>query len=357
MIEVRELTKRYGQVTAVRGVTFEVGAGEVVGFLGPNGAGKSTTMKMLTTYLPPTSGTARVAGYDIFAASEDVRRNLGYLPENCPLYHEMKVREYLDFRGRLRRMGRDDRRRRIGDVLEKCWLTAVENRLIGHLSKGYRQRVGLADALLHDPKVLILDEPTVGLDPTQIRETRRLIKDLGGRHTVMLSTHILPEVEAVCSRVIVIASGRVAAQGTPEDLRRGRRAEGRLIVEVRAEPGGGGGAGGGGVGGAGGGGGEVRRVLEGLPGVRSVEARDDVGREGGTSGVSTLADVGVFRFAVGSEPNTDVREAVSRAVTARGWTIRELRFEAESLEEFFVKVTAAQAESGGEPVGSEGGRV
>lgn len=324
MIEVRDLTKRYGHVLAVAGVSFDVAAGEVVGFLGPNGAGKSTTMKMLTTYLPPSSGTAKVAGFDIFHQSEDVRRVLGYLPENCPLYHEMKVTEYLHFRGRLRKMSTMERRKRITEVLDKCWLTSVKDRLIGHLSKGYRQRVGLADALLHDPKVLILDEPTVGLDPTQIRETRKLIKGLAGKHTVMLSTHILPEVEAVCSRVIVIASGKVAAEGTPEELRRGRKGNARIVVEFRGDAN------------------VARPVLARVGGVKSVE-------------LLSRAE-GIVRFAVEPETDRDVREELSRTVVGQGWALRELHVESESLEEFFVKVTAAQAASGGaaEYRGAEG---
>jgi ABC-2 type transport system ATP-binding protein len=228
-----QLTKLYGAVRAVDGVSFEVPKGEIVGFLGPNGAGKSTTMRMLTCYLPPTSGTATINGLDIFHQSDQVRANLGYLPENVPLYLEMKVEEYLHFRGRLRKMDRASRRKRIDYVVERCWLAPVRNRIIGHLSKGYRQRVGLADALLHNPAVLILDEPTVGLDPTQIRETRKLIKDLGGDHTVLLSTHILPEVEAVCDRAIVIAGGKVVAQGTPEELRTSRRMAARVLVECK----------------------------------------------------------------------------------------------------------------------------
>src|SRR5687767_6751963 len=219
---------------AVDHISFDVPEGQIVGFLGPNGAGKSTTLKILTCYLPPTSGGATIAGFNIFHQSEEVRQKLGYLPENCPLYTEMKVEEYLDFRGRLRGMERDERRKRIDYVVERCWLPSVRRKTIGHLSKGYRQRVGLADALLHNPPVLILDEPTVGLDPAQIRETRKLIKDLGGDHTVILSTHILPEVEAVCDRAIVIAGGKIAAQGTPEELRQSRRMQARVLVECRA---------------------------------------------------------------------------------------------------------------------------
>src|SRR3954468_20294857 len=232
-ISVNNLTKVYGSVLAGDRFSFEGAKGQIVGFRGPNGAGKSTTIRMLTCYMPPTSGGATVNGFDIFHQSEKVRESLGYLPENVPLYTEMKVEESLDFRGRLRKMDREARRKRIDYAVERCWLGAVRNRIIGHLSKGYRQRVGLADALLHNPAVLILDEPTVGLDPSQIRETRKLIKDLGGDHTVMLSTHILPEVEQVCTRVIIIAGGRVVAQGTPEELRTSRRMTARVLVECR----------------------------------------------------------------------------------------------------------------------------
>ncbi len=311
MIEVRDLSKRYGNFLAVDRVSFDVAAGEIIGFLGPNGAGKSTTMKMLTCYHPPTSGTATIAGFDIFHQSEQVRAVLGYLPENCPLYMEMKVVEYLDFRGRLRKMTKEDRKRRIADVLEKCWLSNVQNKMIGHLSKGYRQRVGLADSLLHDPKVLILDEPTVGLDPTQIRETRKLVSGLAPKHTVMLSTHILPEVEAVCSRVIVIAGGKVVAQGTPAELRRDRRSSGRVVVEFKANPG------------------QASALLGRISGIKSSDLLSD--REG------------YVTYALTPKPGEEVREEVATAISGAGCPLRDLHAEVESLEEFFVKVTAAQA--------------
>src|SRR5438874_5256136 len=246
---------------AVDHISFDVPEGQIVGFLGPNGAGKSTTLKILTCYLPPTSGGATIAGFNIFHQSEQVRQKLGYLPENCPLYTEMKVEEYLDFRGRLRGMERDERRKRIDYVVERCWLPSVRRKTIGHLSKGFRQRVGLADALLHNPPVLILDEPTVGLDPAQIRESRKLIKELGGDHTVMLSTHILPEVEAVCDRAIIIAGGRIVAQGSPEELRASRRSAARVLVECKgpAE--------------------QVKSVLSHVSGVRRVEVLDGESRD------------------------------------------------------------------------------
>jgi ABC-2 type transport system ATP-binding protein len=303
-------------VWAVDGVIFDVPKGEIVGFLGPNGAVKSTTMRMLTCYLPATSGTATINGLDIFHESQRVREHLGYLPENVPLYLEMKVSEYLDFRGRLRKMDRTARKQRIDYVVERCWLGAVRNRIIGHLSKGYRQRVGLADALLHNPAVLILDEPTVGLDPTQIRETRKLIKDLGGDHTVLLSTHILPEVEAVCDRAIVIAGGRVVAQGTPEELRTSRRMAARVLVECKGPAK------------------EVESVLSRVSGVSRVELLDDAG--GGTNGRYVVA-------AIRPKESYDVREEVARTVIQHGWPLREIRLEHATLEEFFVQVTASQA--------------
>lgn len=319
MISVSQLTKAYGPVLAVDHVSFEVPRGQIVGFLGPNGAGKSTTIRMLTCYLPPTSGGATVNGYDIFHDSEKVRENLGYLPENVPLYTEMKVEEYLDYRGRLRKMTRDQRRTRMDYVIERCWLTGVRKRVIGHLSKGYRQRVGLADALLHNPAVLILDEPTVGLDPTQIIETRKLIKGLGGDHTVMLSTHILPEVEAVCDRAIIIAGGRIAAQGSPEELRASRRMQARVLVECKgpAE--------------------QVKNMIGRVTGVRKVEILN------GDHHAGAAADKGFVTAAVQPKEAMDVREEVARTVIQNGWPLREIRLEHATLEEFFVQVTAAQA--------------
>src|SRR5687767_7849841 len=298
---------------AVDHISFDVPEGQIVGFLGPNGAGKSTTLKILTCYLPPTSGGATIAGFNIFHQSEEVRQKLGYLPENCPLYTEMKVEEYLDFRGRLRGMERDERRKRIDYVTDRCWLTNVRRKTISHLSKGYRQRVGLADALLHNPPVLILDEPTVGLDPAQIRETRKLIKDLGGDHTIMLSTHILPEVEAVCDRAIVIAGGRIVAQGTPDELRSSRRMQARVLVECRGPSK------------------EVETVLSRVSGVHKVELLNgDAGKDYVTA-------------ALRPKEGYDVREEAARTVIQHGWPLREVRLEHATLEEFFIHVTANQA--------------
>jgi ABC-2 type transport system ATP-binding protein len=314
VILVRELTKVYGQTLAVDHISFEVSRGQIVGFLGPNGAGKSTTLKMLTCYLPPTSGGATVNGFDIFHQSEQVRENLGYLPENVPLYTEMKVREYLDFRGRLRKMPRPERQKRIEYVLDRCWLSPVHSKTIGHLSKGYRQRVGLADALLHNPAVLILDEPTVGLDPAQIRETRKLIKDLAGHHTVVLSTHILPEVEATCDRAIVIAAGKIVAQGSPEELRASRRLTARVLVECRGPRA------------------EVEAALTRVSGVSNVDMLN-----------GEAADSKYVTAALRAKDGYDIREEVARTVIQHGWPLREIRLEHATLEEFFVQVTANQA--------------
>jgi ABC-2 type transport system ATP-binding protein len=317
VISVSELTKLYGQHVAVDHISFDVPKGQIVGFLGPNGAGKSTTLRMLTCFFPPTSGGATVNGFDIFHESEDVRQSIGYLPENVPLYMEMRVEEYLDYRGRLRGMNRADRRQRIDYVIDRCWLTSVRRRVIGQLSKGYRQRVGLADSLLHNPPVLILDEPTVGLDPTQIRETRKLMRELGGQHTVILSTHILPEVEAVCDRAIIIAGGRIVAQGSPEELRASRRLSARVLVECRAPAQ------------------NLKSILGGLPGVAEVDLLD-------STGVKAVADDFV-RAAIRPSDTQDVREAVSKAIWQQGWALREIRLEHATLEEYFVQVTAGQA--------------
>lgn len=219
MIHVSNLTKYYGDYVAIRDVSFDVPQGQVVGFLGPNGAGKSTTMRILAGYLTATSGQATIAGLDVFWNPVEVRRKIGYLPENCPLYPEMRVTEYLTYRAGIKGLHGRDARLAVERVLERCWLREVRRQLIGTLSKGYRQRVGLADALVHDPPVLILDEPTAGLDPTQIRETRGLIRDLGQQHTVLLSTHILSEVEMTCDQAIIIHRGQVAAAGPLADLR------------------------------------------------------------------------------------------------------------------------------------------
>ncbi|RME38702.1 MAG: ATP-binding cassette domain-containing protein [Planctomycetota bacterium] len=312
MIRVTNLTKRYGPVLAVDNISFHVERGGVVGFLGPNGAGKSTTIRILTCYLPATQGSASVAGFDVFRDSLEVRRRIGYLPESTPLYPEMRVREYLHFRGKLRGMTYDERVGAIRKVVDRCWLGEFVDRPIGHLSKGMRQRVGLADAIMHDPEVLILDEPTIGLDPAQIRETRNLIRELGERHTVLLSSHILSEVEQVCSRTIIIAAGRIVASGSPQELRDQLAAKARVVAELKAPTQ------------------DVEREAKAIPGVQHVDV---------------AASNGWVRVSIQPQPDRDVREDVYRLSKAKDWTLRELKREGASLEDFFVQVTARQSEA------------
>src|SRR5580693_5604215 len=234
MIDVSNLTKRYAGNTAVKDVSFQVEKGEIVGLLGPNGAGKSTTMRILSCFIPASSGTATVAGLDVFTQADEVRRRIGYMPENNPLHPDMRVREYLKFRARLKGLGWRRSRERVNTVMEQCGLTGVSRRIIGQLSKGYRQRVGLADALVHDPDLIILDEPTIGLDPSQIRSVRQLIKMLGRHHTVLISSHILPEVEMTCNRVLIMREGRILAADSPENLQRTMGKNGQIIAEIAA---------------------------------------------------------------------------------------------------------------------------
>src|SRR6058998_2266154 len=237
MIEVERLTKSYGPLTAIRDAERYVAPGEIVGFLGPNGAGKSTTMRILACFMPATSGTARVAGLDVFTQADAVRRRIGYMPENNPLHLDMRVREYLKFRARLKGLGIGRSRERVSVVMEQFGLTDVSKRIIGHLSKGYRQRVGLADALVHEPELIILDEPTIGLDPHQIRTVRQLIKGLAASHTVLISTHILPEAEMTCHRVVIMYEGKILAADTPENLQRLMSSNNQVIAEIEAPAG------------------------------------------------------------------------------------------------------------------------
>src|SRR2546423_2077317 len=235
MIKVENLTKRYAGQTAIRDLNFEVGQGEIMGFLGPNGAGKTTTMRILAGFMPATSGRASIAGFDVFEQSLQARSRLGYMPENVPLYNDMRVTEYLDYRAALKGVPHRRVPERVGDVKELCGLREVERKLIGNLSKGYRQRVGLADALVSEPDLLILDEPTIGLDPNQIRQVRELIKNLGGKRTLLISTHILPEVEIMCSRVIVIHKGQIRADDTADNLLKNHRATGSMRLEAKVD--------------------------------------------------------------------------------------------------------------------------
>jgi len=306
MIKVENLTKRYAGQTAIQDLNFEVGKGEIMGFLGPNGAGKSTTMRILSSFMPPTSGRASIAGFDIFEQSLQARAHLGYMPENVPLYNDMRVTEYLDYRAALKGVPHRRVAERVGDVKELCGLKEVEKKIIGNLSKGYRQRVGLADALVHEPDLLILDEPTSGLDPNQIRQVRDLIKNLGKQHTILLSTHILPEVEMTCSRVIIINRGRIEACDTPENLLGRIRTAGGVYVEAKV------------------GNDDGAEELRKIAGVRDVTASVD-------------GDWQVFALRV--EANTDVREEVYRLASARHWTLRELSQRKATLEDVFVEIT------------------
>src|SRR3954467_10237903 len=306
MIKVEHLTKRYAGHTAIKDLSFEVGQGEIMGFLGPNGAGKSTTMRILASFMPPTSGRVSVAGYDIFSQSLQARAHMGYMPENVPLYNDMRVTEYLDYRAALKGVPHRRIAERVGDVKELCGLKDVEKKLISALSKGYRQRVGLADALVHEPDLLILDEPTIGLDPNQIRQVRELIKNLGKQHTILLSTHILPEVEMTCSRVIIIHKGRIEACDTPENLLGKIRQAGGIELEAKV------------------GSDDGAEELKKITGVRDVSSRQD-------------GDWEVFSLRV--ESGTDVREEVFRLASARRWTVRELSQRRATLEDVFVEIT------------------
>lgn len=309
MIDVQDLTKQYAGRTAVDRLTFQVEPGQIVGFLGPNGAGKSTTMRILSGYMPPTSGRATVNGHDVFHESIAVRKSIGYMPEMAPLYTDMKVKEYLRFRAELKGLSGREMRQRVGEVMELCTITDVRRRLIGHLSKGFRQRVALADALLHKPPLLILDEPTNGLDPVQIRQVRDLLRSLKPAHTILLSTHILQEVEAVCDRVLMIHHGRILANDTPDRLTRGLRAASVVQVELRA------------------GGDDVLAKIEALPNVRKA-AQD--GEEDGWRLISVRV-----------EANQDVREPLMDLALKQSWKIRELHRQLPSLEDVFIELSAA----------------
>ena len=311
MIEVESLTKRYGRTTAVDGVSFRVEKGEILGFLGPNGAGKTTTMRILTCYLPPTEGTARVAGYDVFSQPMEVKRRVGYLPETPPLYPDMSVREYLDFCSRIKGVPAKERKTRVEDAIEKCRVGDVRDKLIAKLSKGYRQRVGLAQAILHNPDVLILDEPTAGLDPKQIIETRELIRGLAGSHTVILSTHILPEVSMTCGRVVIINKGRVVAEDTPDNLTRRLKGAGTIRVEARGEAA------------------SVLEAVRAVPGVLAAHPR------GGHDG-AVIVDVE-------AEAGRDVRAELAWAVVTKGHALLGLQQMGMSLEEIFLHLTTTDA--------------
>ncbi len=308
MIKVENLTKRYAGQAAIRDLNFEVGKGEIMGFLGPNGAGKTTTMRILAGFMPATSGRASIAGFDIFEQSLQARTRLGYMPENVPLYSDMRVTEYLDYRAALKGVPHRRIAERVGDVKELCGVKDVEKKIIGALSKGYRQRVGLADALLHEPDLLILDEPTIGLDPNQIRQVRELIKNLGRQHTILLSTHILPEVEMTCSRVIIIHKGRIEACDTPENLLGKLRQAGGVVLEAK---------------------------------VGKDNGAEELKKISAVREVTTDVDGEWNVFSLRVESGADVREEVFRLATARHWTVRELTQRRATLEDVFVEITHA----------------
>ena len=309
MIEVEHLTKRYGSVTAVDDVSFRVNKGEILGFLGPNGAGKTTTMRVLTGYIPASDGRAAVAGYDVFDHPIEAKQRTGYLPETPPLYPDMTVREYLHFVGKIKGVAPKDRAARVEQVMARTWVGDMAGRACGKLSKGYRQRVGLAQALIHNPEVLILDEPTAGLDPKQIIETRHLIKALAGDHTIILSTHILTEVEQTCQRVVIINKGKVVAEDTPENLTRRLRGSATMFVQVDGD--------------------------------RAADAQAALERVAGVARV-TLVDASGTAFEVESESGRDVRRDLARAVIGGGWGLLELRPLRLSLEEVFLSLTTEE---------------
>ncbi|HWN82882.1 MAG TPA: ATP-binding cassette domain-containing protein [Candidatus Udaeobacter sp.] len=310
MIQVQNLSKRFGPTVAVENVSFEVKRREVVGFLGPNGAGKTTTMRMLTCYLPPDGGTAKIADFDIASQSIEVRKRIGYLPESAPLYTEMGVVDYLDFIGEVRGLSATQRRQRIQAMIDICGLGDVIKKDIGELSKGYKQRVGLAQTLIHDPDVLILDEPTSGLDPNQIIQMRELIRNIGREKTVILSTHILPEVTATCSRVIIIHKGQIAADGTPSELANRLQGGDRLFVTVRGpQP-------------------EVEGRMAALTGVKGLRA------------IETLGE-GRVRYEVRVGDGGDPAERIFQMAAEQRWPLSEIRPDASSLEDVFIQLTQA----------------
>ena len=307
MIQVENLTKRYIGHVAVNAISFQVERGEIVGLLGPNGAGKTTIMRVLSCFMPASSGTARVAGYDVFTQSDEVRRRIGYMPENNPLHRDMRVREYLTFRARLKGLSRVRSRERVDVVMEQCGLTDVARKLIGYLSKGYQQRVGLADALVHEPELIILDEPTIGLDPHQIRAVRQLIKALANKHTVLLSTHILHEVEMTCSRVLILHEGRILAADTTENLQRMMSDRDQVIAEIAAPVE------------------DLKALWEQTPEIEYFNL--------------TPVDGEFIRCSLTPQAGVDLRQQVFSVVAQRNWPLRELTRSRHSLEDIFVRVT------------------
>ncbi len=318
MIEVENLTRVYPGVTAVDGVSFRVEKGEIAGFLGPNGAGKTTTMRILAGFLAPTRGRASVAGFDVMRQSMEVRRRVGYLPESNPLYGEMRVRDYLEFRATVKKVPGARLRRKVEEVMERCGIAARRGSIIHHLSKGLRQRVGLADAIVHDPEIVILDEPTIGLDPIQVREVREVIRELGRERTVLLSSHILSEIEKLCGRILILHQGRLAASGTPEEIANRLMRTGRVRLEIRGD------------------GRAVKEALEKVPGVDRLlwSARGDMNT-----------------YIVEPSGGADIRADLFRFCAAQSLDVVELAFERLSLEEVFAILTTGA----GEPAAAGGG--
>jgi ABC-2 type transport system ATP-binding protein len=312
MIEVADLTKRYAGHTAIKNLSFTVRKGEIVGLLGPNGAGKSTTMRILSCFMPATSGTARVAGLDVFSQANEVRRQIGYMPENNPLHQDMRVREYLKFRARLKGLSRVRSRDRVDVVLQQCGLKDVSKKIIGHLSKGYKQRVGLADALVHEPALIILDEPTIGLDPNQIRSVRQLIKELGKHHTVLLSTHILPEVEMTCSRVLIMRHGKILAADSPENLQSRMDKGTHIRAEILAPLA------------------DLQACFEDMSNVDHFD-------------ISPCEGDYLLCSLTGAE-GADLREEIFEMVKDKGWKLRDLSRSRYSLEDIYVRVTRQEEE-------------
>jgi ABC-2 type transport system ATP-binding protein len=314
MIEVTNLTKYYGEVRGIDNISFSIGRGEIAGLLGPNGSGKTTTMRILTCFFPPTRGSARVAGYDVVTQPMEVRRRIGYMPESVPLYPDMKVAGYLHFVAEAKRMDARQKKARIGEIMERCGLVEVAHRLVGNLSKGFRQRVGLAQALINDPEVLILDEPTIGLDPRQVAEIREFIKSLAGERTIILSTHILPEVSMTCERVIIIHEGQIAAVDTPDNLMKKLQKTSTTVVLIKGPAG------------------SIREKLQLLPGVIAI------GDKGETS-------PGVCCFEVEATKESEISGELAQLVYLNSWKLVEMRTEKMSLEKIFIELTREEGGS------------
>ncbi len=311
MINVKNLTKRYVNINAVDNISFNVEENETVGLLGPNGAGKTTTMRILTCFMPATAGTVTVAGFDVFTDSLNVRQQIGYLPENVPLYLDMRVNEYLMFRAKLKNIPRRERRKKIDQCLDMTGIRDVQKQITGTLSKGYRQRVGLADTLIHDPKILILDEPTIGLDPNQIMQIRKVIKGLGEKHTVLLSTHILPEVEMVCDRIMIIDKGKIVAMDTPANLMKQLKTSSNVVLEIKGD------------------GERIKSSLSGIDGVRSV-----TWKEKGDAN----------EFYVEGSGEEDIREDIFKCIVKDNYILREMKRQTVTLEEIFHQITTRETE-------------